>query len=190
MKKTINSPGWDIVWRIYSKENLAKSLVIPLLLSLIVFFIICCYSEKATILLLRSICDIILIVGPCVLGFTLSGYALMMGLSNSEFIQGMILFKEENKEHSLFQSLNATFSVVLGIMFLTTLAGSLGKILIEAEITALPLLTEFTDWINSFFLFVLIFLLFYMINSIKDIVSNIFSFGQYVQVYVSKKKKK
>ena len=117
------------------------------------------------------------------LGFTLSGYALMMGLSNSEFIQGLINFKEEGKEYSLFQSLNTVFAVVLGMMFLTTLVGAFACVIVKAEISLPERWVDFTNAYNWFSLFVLIFLMYYTINAIKDIVINIFNFGQYVQVY-------
>ena len=36
------------------------------------------------------------------------------------------------------------------------------------------------------YVFVLMFLMYYTINAIKDVVINIFNFGQYVQVYAEK----
>lgn len=156
--KTIYDPGWGVVWRIYSKENLKKSIWLPLILT-VVSFAVCFFSKKNPLGLIEYVGSTILSVGPNMLGFTLSGYALMMGLSNSEFIQGLINFREEGKEYSLFQSLNTVFAVVLGMMFLTT------------------------DMYNWICLFILMFLMYYTINAIKDIVINIFNFGQYVQVY-------
>lgn len=117
--KTIYDPGWGVVWRIYSKENLKKSIWLPLILT-VVSFAVCFFSKKNPLGLIEYVGSTILSVGPNMLGFTLSGYALMMGLSNSEFIQGLINFREEGKEYSLFQSLNTVFAVVLGMMFLTT----------------------------------------------------------------------
>lgn len=180
--KTIYDPGWGVVWKIYSKENLRKSLYLPLILT-IVSFVVCIFSEKSSLSLIEYVASTILSVGPNMLGFTLSGYALMMGLSNSDFIQGLINFKEEGKEYSLFQSLNTVFAVVLGMMFLTTLVGAFTCVVVEAEISLPERWVDFTNAYNWFSLFVLIFLMYYTINAIKDIVINIFNFGQYVQVY-------
>ena len=94
--KTIYDPGWGVVWRIYSKENLKKSIWLPLILT-VVSFAVCFFSKKNPLGLIEYVGSTILSVGPNMLGFTLSGYALMMGLSNSEFIQGLINFREEGK---------------------------------------------------------------------------------------------
>lgn len=180
--KTIYDPGWGVVWKIYSKENLRKSIYLPLILT-VASFVVCFFSEKSSLSLIEYVASTILSVGPNMLGFTLSGYALMMGLSNSEFIQGLINFKEEGKEYSLFQSLNTVFAVVLGMMFLTTLVGAFACVIVKAEISLPERWVDFTNAYNWFSLFVLIFLMYYTINAIKDIVINIFNFGQYVQVY-------
>ena len=41
--KTIYDPGWGVVWRIYSKENLKKSIWLPLILT-VVSFAVCFFS--------------------------------------------------------------------------------------------------------------------------------------------------
>ena len=43
--KTIYDPGWGVVWRIYSKENLKKSIWLPLILT-VVSFAVCFFSKK------------------------------------------------------------------------------------------------------------------------------------------------
>lgn len=183
--KTVYDPGWSVVWKIYSKENLKKSIWFPLVLT-IVSFTICLLSGKAPFGLIEFVSSIILSVGPNMLGFTLSGYALLMGLSNSKFIQGLINFKEEEKEYSLFQSLNTIFAVVLGMMFLTTIVGAFTSVIVKAEITLPEGLVSFTEIYNWICLFLLMFLMYYTINAIKDIVINIFNFGQYVQIFTEK----
>ena len=94
--KTIYDPGWGVVWRIYSKENLKKSHLVTINFNGSIF---CCLFlfKKNPLGLIEYVGSTILSVGPNMLGFTLSGYALMMGLSNSEFIQGLINFREEGK---------------------------------------------------------------------------------------------
>lgn len=183
--KTVYDPGWGVVWKIYSKENLKRSIWLPLILT-VISFVVCFFSGKDPFDLIGFVGSTILSVGPNMLGFTLSGYALMMGLSSSEFIQGLINFKEEGKEYSLFQSLNTVFAVVLGMMFLTTLVGALACVVIEAGVALPKEWDSFVDTCNWACLSVLMFLMYYTINAIKDIVINIFNFGQYVQVYAEK----
>ena len=144
--KTIYYPGWGVVWKIYSRENLKKSIWLPLVLT-VVSFAICFFSGKASLDLIEYVASTILSVGPNMLGFTLSGYALMMGLSNSEFVRGLINFKEEGKDYSLFQSLNTIFAVVLGMMFLTTIVGAFACIVVKAEIS-LP--EAWSSFINAY----------------------------------------
>lgn len=177
-------PGWSTVCYIYSVENLKKSIRIPLWLSIIVLIISLVYSDNSSICYIGYVSDIILMVVPSILGFTLSGYALMMGLSNSEFIKGLARYKENGKNYSMFQSLNATFAVVLFISFVTTIVGICANLILKINIiVAIPnIICQIYNW---FCYFVLVFLLFYAINSIKDIVINIFNFGQYVQVYIN-----
>lgn len=43
--KTIYDPGWGVVWRIYSKENLKKSIWLPLILT-VVSFAVCFYRKN------------------------------------------------------------------------------------------------------------------------------------------------
>ena len=183
--KTIYGSGWKIVWRIYSRGNLIVSLCLPIVLT-VLSFIVCLLSKKEPIVFLDYVSSLILSIGPNMLGFTLSGYALMMGMSNSEFIQALINFREKDKEYSLYQSLNTVFAVVLGTMFVIILTGAFASIVIEAEIQMPYILSDMTIWYNWSCLFVLLFLMFYTINSIKDIVINIFNFGQFIQVYSQK----
>lgn len=174
------SPGWKAVWLIYSLDNLWRSTWIPLVLT-ILSLAVCFYSDKSPILPLTYISDVIVSVCPSILGFTLSGYALMMGLSNSTFIKGLMRYREEGKDYSLFQSLNSTFAIVLGVAFITTIVGIIAGITIEADINLPNSLLIYSDIYNWLCLSLLFFLLFYTVNSIKDIVVNIFNFGQYVQ---------
>ena len=107
---------------------------------------------------------------------------------NDGFVRGLINFKEEGKDYSLFQSLNTIFAVVLGMMFLTTIVGAFACIVVKAEISLPEAWSSFINAYNWVCLFVLMFLMYYTINAIKDVVINIFNFGQYVQVYAEKQK--
>lgn len=178
---TISGPGWNAVWRIYSKNNFLASIWLPSLLTVLVVWMCLC-SDKNPIEYISFVSSQIVSIGPNLLGFTLSGYALMMGLSNSDFIKGLIRYKKSNKNYSMFQALNSTFAMVLGSMFVTTLIGVLSEIAIKTEVSLPIRFVEYTNGYNWICLSIILFLLFYTINSIKDIVINVFNFGQYVQV--------
>lgn len=61
--KTIYYPGWGVVWKIYSRENLKKSIWLPLVLT-VVSFAICFFSGKASLDLIEYVASTILSVGP------------------------------------------------------------------------------------------------------------------------------
>ena len=52
--KTIYYPGWGVVWKIYSRENLKKSIWLPLVLT-VVSFAICFFSGKASLDLIEYV---------------------------------------------------------------------------------------------------------------------------------------
>ena len=177
-KINIKHPGWKVAWTIYSKENLRKSLVLPLVLS-ITTITICLFSGQDPIYLLSYLADMIIRVVPVVLGFILSGYALIMGLNDSKYINGLKSFRPNG--HSLFQSLNSTFAIVLYVLFFTLIIGVVVGAVIEAKIFISLPNENFVVIYNWAWVFLISFFLYYAINSIKDIVINIFNFGQYSQ---------
>lgn len=181
--KIISAPGWNAVWAIYSVDNFWRSILLPILLSAFVLAI-CIYSDKHSIVFIEYVSSATLMIGPAILGFTLSGYALMMGLSSSEFIQGLAHYKEEGKSYSMFQSLNATFAVVLFMAFITTIMGVCADLFLKANISSPKFLMKYSEFYNWICFYVLLFFLFYTINAIKDVVINIFNFGQYVQACI------
>lgn len=60
--KTIYYPGWGVVWKIYSRENLKKSIWLPLVLT-VVSFAICFFSGKASLDLIEYVASTISICG-------------------------------------------------------------------------------------------------------------------------------
>lgn len=179
----ISEPGWDGVWAIYSACNFRRSVILPITLSTLAL-IASIYSGKTAVIFIKYISNAILLIAPAVLGFTLSGYALMMGLSNSNFIQRLARYKEDGKNYSMFQSLNATFAVVLLMAFITTITGIGVELLLNASIEFPSQFVDYCEIYNWACLYFIMFLLFYTINAIKDVVINIFSFGQYVQACI------
>lgn len=181
--KVISYPGWKAVWAIYSVNNLLRSIIPPGVLSAFVFSICIC-SDKPPTLFIAYASNATLLIAPAILGFTLSGYALMMGLSSSEFIRGLATYKAEGKSYTMFQSLNSTFAVVLWMAFITTIMGVCVDLLLKADVSFPESIADYCNVFNWTFFCILLFFLFYTINAIKDVVINIFNFGQYVQAYV------
>ena len=191
--KTIYYPGWGVVWKIYSRENLKKSIWLPLVLT-VVSFAICFFSGKASLDLIEYVYREILSDSPdiAIANTTMRKHTepMKQELMNLVALKKMLdeCIVKEGKDYSLFQSLNTIFAVVLGMMFLTTIVGAFACIVVKAEISLPEAWSSFINAYNWVCLFVLMFLMYYTINAIKDVVINIFNFGQYVQVYAEKQK--
>lgn len=185
-KKKKEGTGWRKVWFIYksNKKNLYKSILIPFVLTAICI-IICTISSKEYAYFIALVSESIISVCPPILGFVLSGYALMMGLSDSKVVRSLMKFKPNDK-FSLFETLSSTFAIILLVTSITTLAGVLAHVIIEASLGMPVIMYSLTPYWNACLLFVLLFLLFYTVNSIKDIVINIFYFGRYTEAFCSK----
>lgn len=170
-----------MVWRIYAKPSRLVSIILPLLLSLSLV-ILATVQSVDSLKYIDRVSNIIIQVIPSILGFILTGYVLFMGLSSSEYIEKLKAAKG-NRGFSFFQELNATFAFVLFTLFVSLLVGIIASLLIKSEAVYIrPISLESAETINKAFLFGILFLLFYSTLAIKDIVMNIFSFGQLVQI--------
>lgn len=182
-KATINGVGWKTVQLIYFRRSLWSSIGLPILLSLI-FSIYACYYQKDILVLIEIVTDLIIQILPGVLGFILAGYALMMGLSSSDYIKKLKQHKDQSYDHSMFQTLNATFAFVLFMLFSTLIFGVVTLIILKLECAYFEIIPmKLGIIINKAYLTFIIFLLLYSILAIKDIVINVFNFGQFVQAY-------
>lgn len=137
-------------------------------------------STISPTVLIDAVTTISLTIAPTVLGFTLAGYALMMGMSGSKVMQPIM---DGEEKPTLFQKLNSTFAIVLGASFITTLVCVFIKIGISFVGHLSVLNYNLKICIKAFTLLTLVFLLIYTIFSIKDITINIFNFGQFAQTY-------
>lgn len=178
MGKKITSPGWSAVFQCYTLHNLRRSVVWPLIITLLVVLCSMASTESPTILI-DAVATLSLTIAPTVLGFTLAGYALMMGMSGSKVMQPIL----DGEKPTLFQKLNSTFAIVLGASFITTLVCVFIKIGMSFVGYLGALNYNLKICIKAFTLFSLVFLLIYTIFSIKDITINIFNFGQFAQTY-------
>jgi len=182
-KVSINGVGWKTVKLIYLRRKLWFSIGLPIFLSLM-FSIYAQCSLDNIIDIIQFTANLIIQILPGVLGFILAGYALMMGLSSSDYIKKLKQHKDQNYDHSMFQTLNATFAFVLFMLFSTLIFGVITLIIIKLGCIYIAIIPQRLGYfINWAYLTFILFLLFYSILSIKDIVINVFNFGQFVQAY-------
>lgn len=175
----MTTPGWAGVWRCYTRHNLLKSVLLPAILALAVMAT-CLATSVPLSSVIRTLLSLSLTVAPTVMGFTLAGYALIISQSNSQYMQAVM---NDDDSVSMFQKLNATFAVVLGMSFFTTLVAVIIKIVLEYSSLYMQLNDCLLVCGKALVTFVLTFLLLYTVIAVMDITINIFNYGQFVQAY-------
>ena len=167
------------MWRCYTRHNFLRSVQLPSILA-IAITVTCLTTSIPLGAVARTLMSLSLTIAPTVMGFTLAGYALIISQSNSQYMQAVM---NDDDTVSMFQKLNATFAVVLGMSFLTTLAAAIIKIVMEysslyVQLKDCPLICG-----KALVTCVLAFLLLYTVMAVMDITINIFNYGQFVQAY-------
>jgi len=125
---------------------------------------------------LINLIDICIEIFPSLLGFSLGGYALIIGFGNNNLLQSMTR-QLKDKNFSLLQLINGTFafSILLQSLVLTIS-------FIFYIISKLPVAFFLTDihckYINAVGLSILFFLGSYSMFQLPKMIINVFNFGQ------------
>ena len=143
------------------------------------------YSEADALSLMQKVSDFITSGFPSIIGFVLTGYALLIGFSGTELFGGMARSSVDNKDHTYFQLVNSIFAVVLGIVVLTYIVGCVVGLVISMEIEW-PVSKGYKCF-NNIVLFAFLFLFYYSIFALVDIIVNIFNIGQYANAVTQNK---
>lgn len=175
---TINSIGFSGIWKNYPFKNLIKSLKYPSIISLSLF-ILQLFSKKNVDDQILNLSELIITIIPNVLGFILTGYALIIGLTGTDTIIKMSKDKEANKS-SLFQIVNSTFAFVLIALTCIAIFGFVINYIVKADLFILNFPNWMADYTNYLIFFLLALSIVYTLFAIKDIVLNVFNFGQFV----------
>lgn len=152
-----------------------KSLMWSLLMTIFscIAFIL---SSKTTWDLLLVVLEIDLRITAPILAFTLAGYSVIMGK-----VPEKLKTIATKSGLSMYQKLNTTFIAMLLATITNLLLSVFTSILMATDINFLLPYECMASLINKVGLFVITMLLFYMIFTIKDLISNLFSLGQYLQ---------
>ncbi len=170
--------GLSGLFSIYPRKNLWKSMRYPLLIDtgLLSLFIILkgdIYTQ------IRFLTETIMAVVPNILGFILTGYTVIVSVTESKYLKLMVK-PLPNKKVTLYQIVNSTFAMVLLTLCTTLLVGFVANYMVKANLTILDSLTRYTNILNALSLFVLLFFFLYAVFAIKDVVINVFNFGQFI----------
>ena len=80
------STGWKIVWEIYPFCNLCKGCIKPIILTALTLIPLL-FSKKTPFEHIEIVSTLITSAFPSIIGFVLTGYALIIGFSSSEIIE-------------------------------------------------------------------------------------------------------
>lgn len=171
--------GFEILYFDFCRDQFKRSLKYTSIFTLLSFIIIL-VSKHGFFYFIKVVTDIGLNVTPDILGFTIAGYAMIVGLSNTNamnILKGSVL----DSGISMFQQLNTTFIAMLLSALLNLILCVIAKIVTAAEIKV-PLCSWLIESFNGLSYLILVISTFYVVFSIKDLLSNLFSLGQFLQL--------
>ena len=166
--------GFRYLYFVVCKRDFLKSTKSSLLLTVI---LIAAYilSPKSGYELIKILIDVVLKLCIPLLAFTLAGYSLIMN-KNIE-----ILTEEKTKNGlSMYQKLNVIFIAMLLSTAICVITAVIVYIYSYSDIVII-FCPNLIMSINFFVFLVISFQLSYMLLSVKDLLSNLFSYGQYIQ---------
>ena len=167
--------GWEKAWEIYPMLNIWKGAKLPLVLLVASFVVYLFKGNVSEIELIKLVGSLVTSGFPSIIGFILTGYALIIGFSGSDFLLKMAKSKAGDK-HSLFERVNSTFAFVIGALVITYLVAGVVTFVIGLQMEW-PF-SEGVEVYNAFVLFLQLFLFYYSVCALLDIVLNIFNLGQ------------
>lgn len=176
--RNLHEVSWRGLWNMLLARRvfLKYPFIISIAITLIVSIFLSCKGFENSYNLIKQTCELTLSFFPNLLGFTLGGFAIVVGFSNAE------LLKEGTsiEEHSSYQILNATFSYSILIQIVVTLLSFLIKWGIETDLATIltcenKLLCEVTNFI---LLTIILFCSLFTLLIIPIIIINLFTFSQ------------
>ncbi|OHD09594.1 MAG: hypothetical protein A2Y41_04725 [Spirochaetes bacterium GWB1_36_13] len=157
----------------YPTKKLKKSKILYLSLFLSLIFAILSFFYCTNLYdIFIDFNNLIISIFPNLLGFTLGGYALIIGFGNKELLKKFTI-KSSKSPNSLFQKINSVFAYAIIIQVIT-----LGSSIIIFLINKIKIKSDFHQYVNSFGLFLVSFFTTYSLLLLYKMVINVFDFGQ------------
>lgn len=175
--------GWRKAFSLYSWEYFKKGAIYPLVITLISIGV-SLLSPKNPIFFIDIISGIILNISPGVIGFLLSGYAIIIGFSSNEVVKFMSK-KSKESDGTLYQQQNAVFAVSIFSILIGLVSALFIRFIFESGVNFFPN-DLYTDVFNYIVLSLILFIAYYSIFTIKDMIINVFNFGQLIHYLIQK----
>jgi hypothetical protein len=181
--------GIKALIELYSMKLLLKGAKLPLILTSLIVLCFGIFGQVGKEIL-SLVVDMIISIIPSLLGFVLSGYALLIGFGNIEIIAKKPKTKngDASNKPTLYQKVSTVFAVGL-IMQIFLLVFTFGlKLFLKLDLPCLINEVWFCNLVNYTVFTLLIFSLIYVTVMIKDLVVNIFNFSQVQHLFINKSK--
>lgn len=169
------------IFYLYDRKRLAKSLPFKLSLSIaiIAMLIVVVNYDNNIISLIKSISETNVDVLPSLLGFTLGGYALIIGFASSGNLKNLTT-PAPNEKGSVFQLLVAIFSINILQQFFAFILSFFISISLEFDygVAVYKNIPSLIHIVNIVALFAMIFLTLWALFTIPYVVTNLFNLAQ------------
>lgn len=185
-----NNFGIKAVFNLYDIKLLIKGAKSPFIITSLIVILFYFFGEikKDT---LSIVVDLILSIIPSLLGFVLSGYALLIGFGNIEVIAKKPKYKQGDNPNkpTLYQRVSTVFAFGLIIQIFLLVITFVIKLILKLDLPCLINTFGVCNAINYIIFIMLVFGLLYVTVMIKDLVINIFNFSQVQHIFINKKNK-
>ncbi|GAT62787.1 hypothetical protein [Paludibacter jiangxiensis] len=183
-KKTKNF-GINAILKLYDLRLLWKGAKYPLIFTVIIVSIFLFVGEIDKEII-KSVVDLILSIIPSLLGFVLSGYALLIGFGNIEIIAKRRQTEVDKEKPTLYQKVSTVFAVALIMQIVLLVFTFILKVLLQVDLPCIFDNCIACEIVNYIVFILLIFGLLYVTVMIKDLVVNIFNFSQIQHFFINK----
>lgn len=176
-KKENDTTGWKTVFRLYNGKDAFKDWIIPIFLSLITVVVVYIFTPD-TYKVLTKIVDISLSILPAIVSLLLAAYAIVLTVFWSEYGKSIRRYENGRK---LLMNLNSSFAAIILFMIVGLIISVLLQVIISIEIISYSM--SIFKIANLTGIFLIVFILFLSIFSLKDITINIFGLGQITSIF-------
>lgn len=169
MSKDSTFFGWHSAFCVYGLKDFAKDSIIPAILSLLLVIVGVC-SGADTYKMLGMVFSLGMSIIPVMISLLIAAYAILLSMFCSKTAND-IAGLDGGKE--LLAHLNSDFAVSIYVSIVSILV-----ILPGSFIHGLGLLFEYSSLVNSIVSFGVLYLLFFSVLILKDLVIAIYDIGQ------------
>lgn len=172
--------GLKGIFNKYTREKFYKSnyFWFSLILSLLLVIVLACVKrdEAHVYMLIGDLASVVLTAFPSLLGFSLAGYALIIGSINIGVLGRMSKPVKEMDRMSYFQFVSSVFALSVLVQCVTMLFAFVVHVIIKQKWVMVAGISSY--WVNFLVYFLLLFLIIESLVILGNTVVNIYSFAQ------------